>query len=437
MKILLTGQCTIHWGRMEFGNIGNYFIIEPFIRQLHAAFNNNATIKTTFQLSDRFCKDEKVTCLPMELYYGGNKSDFDLALKELSLAELYAKTGALHSTTPYIEAVLDSDLIIDFSGDIWGDNANFLGAHRFLIGLIKDRVAQLLDKKTSMIAGSPGPFTDTDILPFAKEVFENFDLVTNREALSEDLLFSSGFNTSKVKNLSCPAFLFEPTLGVKKQALLESIPELSGSKPIVGFILCGWNFNKGPFDLWPRDDKDYTVFIESIEYIVKKYDVEVCLMSHSNGFPIPPAPFELRHGRDYPIIKQIESILIKRKRIHPSSFFALNGVYDAWDSKAIVSTFDMLISGRVHAAVAGMSQFIPTVVIDYGHEPKAHKLRGFANEVGMINMVADPSRDHDLQNKIHDCWENRTNIKQKLKINMQTVNEKAKQNFIELKSLFN
>lgn len=38
MNILLIGQCSLHWGRMEFGNIGNYYIIEPFIRELHQTF---------------------------------------------------------------------------------------------------------------------------------------------------------------------------------------------------------------------------------------------------------------------------------------------------------------------------------------------------------------------------------------------------------------
>ena len=32
---------------------------------------------------------------------------------------------------------------------------------------------------------------------------------------------------------------------------------------------------------------------------------------------------------------------------------------------------------RIHGAVAALSQSVPTVIIDYGHEPKAHKLIGF------------------------------------------------------------
>ena len=69
MKILITGQTTLHWGRMEFGNIGNYYIIEPFVRLLHETFPM-AKIKTTLQMSERFCRDENIEVLPMELFFG-------------------------------------------------------------------------------------------------------------------------------------------------------------------------------------------------------------------------------------------------------------------------------------------------------------------------------------------------------------------------------
>ena len=43
-------------------------------------------------------------------------------------------------------------------------------------------------------------------------------------------------------------------------------------------------FLEGPYNKWPRKDEDYNVFVEAIEYFTNKYDVNVILMSHSNGF---------------------------------------------------------------------------------------------------------------------------------------------------------
>ncbi len=429
MNILIIGQCTLHWGRMEFGNIGNYYIIEPFVRELHATFPG-ASIKTTFQMSERFCKDERVEVLPMSLYYSWN-NDLLTALSELGIAHLYNRTNELPSTTPYIEAVREADLVIDFSGDIWGDNANFLGDDRFLVGLIKDRVAQLLGKRTVMLAGSPGPFNDSVTLEFAKEVWDNFDLVTNREAFSDQILKDVGFDTSNMISLACPAFLFTPADDESVNRIIRDEIEET-DKPVVGFILCGWNFLKGPFDLWPREDEDYVLFAEVVEYL-ESLGVRVYLMSHSNGFNPGVEPFELIHGRDYPIIKQLEDVL-KRRGV-AKDFFVLNGVYDAWTTKAIIKRFDMLISGRVHAAVAGMSQAVPTVIIDYGHEPKAHKLKGFAQVAGMLDYVVDPANKQQMFATIKRCLNQRRELKRQLGENMLNVQKKAKKNFELLKEV--
>ncbi|MEX1211390.1 MAG: polysaccharide pyruvyl transferase family protein [Balneolaceae bacterium] len=433
MNILLIGQCSLHWGRMEFGNIGNYYIIEPFIRQLHQTFPG-ANIKTTFQLSDGFCVRENISVLPMELYYGWNESDLDCALKELSIAELYKSMGKVVSTTSYIDEVLSADLVIDFSGDIWGDNADFLGPNRFLVGLIKDRVAQLLGKPTVMLAGSPGPFDNQDTLEFAKEVFADFDLVTNREPISMEILKEYGFDISKTFSKACPSFLFEPQKEFSFISILDKEGIEDNGRPKAGFILCGWNFTEGPFDKWPREDKDYLKFAESVEYMIDVLGLDVYLMSHSNGFPIPPKEFELQHGRDYPIIKQLQKVLSKRgvqDHVH-----SIDGVYDTWETKALIGNFDFLVSGRVHGAIAGLSQAIPTVIIDYGHEPKAHKLVGFAKVIDVENYVASPESSDSLKKIIKDCWIHRKVVQKNIANRLNLVHQMTLENFQLTREVF-
>jgi colanic acid/amylovoran biosynthesis protein len=432
MKILIIGQCTLHWGRMEFGNIGNYYIMEPFFRLLHQTFPN-AQVKTTFQMSERFCKDEHIEVLPMELYYSWD-DDLEKANKELEIAKHFLETGNLKETTPFIDLVKEMDLVIDFSGDIWGDNANFLGENRFYVGLIKDRVAQIFAKKTAMIAGSPGPFSEGKNLEFAREVFINFDLVTNRENISKGLLESYGFDTSKTQSLTCPAFNFEPaTISAIKD--FDKVDEIiTNQRPSIGFLICGWNFIEGPFDKWPRPDIDYILFAESIEEFQKEVNADIYLMSHSNGFPIPPQDFQLMHGRDYPIIKQLQSVL--KNRGNAKNIFAMDGIYNTWQTKAILGQFDMVVSGRVHAAVAALSQYVPTVIIDYGHEPKAHKLKGFAVVSGAKEYVAQPDIKDDISNKMKKCWRERKDYKKELNIRIPEVKVLAKRNFEVLKTLF-
>ena len=432
MNILIIGQCTLHWGRMEFGNIGNYYIIEPFIRELYKVFPNSS-IKTTMQMSERFCKDESVSVVPMELYYSWKENEINLAKHELAIALNYNETSEMLETTPFIDEVMKADLVIDFSGDIWGDNANFLGDDRLMVGLIKDRVAQLLGKKVVMLAGSPGPFSNKETLSFAQEVFKEFSLVTNREGVSIDLLERGGFDVTKTKSLACPAFLFEPVKGPKVEEIIKKEKLSSKDKPVVGFILCGWNFEVGPFDKENRDDSEFIIFAESVEYLTEELGVRVCLMSHSNGFDIPPAPFKLKHGRDYVIIKQLERIL--HERGISNDFYTINDVYDTWQTKTIIKNFDMLVSGRIHGAVAALSQSVPTVIIDYGHEPKAHKLIGFAKVVGVQDFVADPCVFSDLKLKIDRCYNKRSEYKEYLDNKIPEVQALARKNFELLKDI--
>lgn len=430
MNIFLTGQCTLHWGRMEFGNIGNYYILEPLIRFLHKKFPNSY-ICTTFQLSESFCSREKVTVLPMEYYYGWDE-DISKGEEEYSIAMHYSQNGELIKTTPFIAQLLNSDLYIDFSGDIWGENADFLGADRFQVGLYKDKVAQLLGKKTAMICGSPGPIPAISE-QFAKEVYSGFDLVTNREPLSTIELKNRGFDISKTKDVACPAFCFEPS----ELNAIENLPQVSdfikSNRPKIGIVICGWNFLSGPFDKWPRDDADYLPFVNEIEVISSKIDADFILMSHSNGFPIPPAKFQLQHGRDYPIIKQLHTILEQRGKVKNVKTF--DGVYDAWQTKAIIGQFDLFISGRVHAAVAALSQHVPTVIIDYGHEPKAHKLRGFADVAEVTDFVADPQISGEISEKTLFAWNTRRQYTAHLQNRIPKVKEMAESTFNLLKDI--
>jgi colanic acid/amylovoran biosynthesis protein len=110
-------------------------------------------------------------------------------------------------------------------------------------------------------------------------------------------LKSYGFDTSKTYSLTCPAFRFEPA-PISRIKHLEKVSDIINNKrKSVGFLICGWNFLEGPFDKWPRPDNDYLVFAEAIEEFSKEKDIDIYLMSHSNGFPIPPEDFELIHMR--------------------------------------------------------------------------------------------------------------------------------------------
>lgn len=419
--IFIIGQCTLHWGRMQFGNIGNYYIIEPFFEEIRRVFPD-AELTTTMQFTEPFCKKYNIKTIPMEAYYDFN-SDNNLALAQ---AELYALENNLNNNSIYIDEVKKASFVIDFSGDIWGDNADFLAKDRFAVGCYKDLVAQKL-KPTIMLAGSPGPFKSKENMDLAKKTYAGFTFVTNREPISTRLLTQWGFDMTHTLNFPCPSFLFNPADSKETYQYCKNSELWETETLKVGFILCGWNFKKGPYDLAERNDNEYENFVTIIKHLIEIHHAHIFLLSHSNGFKIPPNKFELIHGRDYPIVKQLYNILCTKG--FESNVTLLDGIYPPDITKGIISNFDILISGRMHGAVAGLSQGIPTVIIDYGHEPKAHKLQGFAEVADVKNYIADPNNLKELENVITTCIRNKQSIHQALTQNMRTIKAKARYQF--------
>jgi len=419
-RIFIIGQCTLHWGRMEFGNIGNYYIIRPMFQQLRRVFPD-AELVTTMQFSDGFCREFSIETVPMELYYDFHSKDN----LPVAVAEYESACGVGDADTAFLREVRHADLVIDFSGDIWGENADFLGKDRFLTGCYKDLTAQKLTK-TVMIAGSPGPFR-TETLDIAKKTYAGFSLVINRESISTQLLTAQGFDVSRTYDCACPSFLFEKAGDGEIADILKNRLSIAGDGPLVGFIMCGWNFQRGPFDAWPREDGEYDTVVRMLREIVDSFRARIVLLSHSNGFDIPPRPFVLKRGRDFPIVSQLYSILNKNGLGEHVTL--LDGVYTPGQTKAIISHFDALISGRMHGAVAGLSQNIPTMILDYGHEPKAHKLRGFAAIAGVEDLIADPNDMKDMLEKVRKLMADRAEIKRQLTDRMKDVRKSSQKQF--------
>jgi colanic acid/amylovoran biosynthesis protein len=430
MRIFVIGQTSVHWGRKEFGNIGNYYVTESFFRQVHNTFPGTQ-IFTTIQLTKEFCEREKVNCVPLDLYYNWSDNDLDTALIEYSTALIYNKTKTLIRTTPFIEEVLKSDLIIDHSGDMWGKNAELAGENRFIIGMLKDRTVQLLGKKIALMGCSPGPF-DPKYLPFIKETLRNFDLITTRDGLSKQLLVESGMPVNNVKEYTCPSYLYKGDNFQDIKMKLVGTPLFEKKEKIIGMTICGWNMEQPPFSKWPREDSEYKNFVKLINFITKKLGVQIVLLSHSNGF-IKEPEFMLIHGRDFPIIKQLYEIIQNNEK--NDNLFLLDGIYTPGETKSIISQFDMFISGRLHGAVAALSQSVPAIMIDYGHEPKAHKLRGFAKQLNLIDCVVDPNNANQMIEKINDYWDRKDEIKSHLNSVLPEIKQQAVESYIQLKKI--
>lgn len=431
MRILVTGLCTLHWGRLQFGNIGNYYIIEPLFRELHRVFPNGE-ITTTFQMTNDFIEKENIKVLPMDWYYAWRENEIELAKKEYE--EVKEKKEI---STPFARYVNTCDLIINVSGDMWGDNAEHVGHGRFLVDLYKMGTAQLLGKKTVLFGGTPGPFTEEETKIFAKKIFDRFDLVVNREPVSNLNLKEWGFSIEKVKDFACPAFIYQPKLNEENKKKVDIIlKEIKNEKPLVGFTIGGFNMPIGPYDMWPREDWQYEDFAEIIEYIINELGGRVVLISHTNGFILPPN-FELINGRDFLILNQLYEVILKRGIVNNiNDVVLINKPYLPEIVKTIIGNFNIMVTGRVHASVAAISQNVPTVFMTYEKSfIPSTKMYGFASLVDLDEFVCEPRMKEDIKNKINKCYNNSIEIRKRLEKRIPKVKELARKAFDEMESL--
>lgn len=433
-KILVTGLCTLHWGRLEFGNIGNYYIVEPLFRLLHKHFQNYE-ILTTFQMTDEFAEREKVQILPMELYYNWTlEKDIENAYDDVNKAIQYC-AGCSVDLTQYDQIVSECEFVINVSGDMWGDNAEHVGHQRFLVDCLKMKAAQLLGTKTILYAVTPGPFEKVDDRKLALEVFENFSLVVIREKLSKNNLEKWGFSTKKVVWAPCPSFLFEPNLMYKSKWMdyIQSVHD-SGRK-VAGITFGGFNMPIGPYDMWPRSAEQFSVYLKLAEYMITKLNLDLVIFSHTNGFDLPPN-FKLKNGRDYIILEKFYKLLIEKKYDYKNHVILIDEPLLPCNIKALIGQLDMLITGRVHASVAAASQCVPTVYVEYDRRViYSDKMYGFSSLLGMDKYVCVPENLQGLLEIVTECNENLEKIKKELQERIPIIKHYADLVYEDIKNV--
>ena len=125
------------------------------------------------------------------------------------------------------------------------------------------------------------------------------------------------------------------------------------------------------------------------------------------------------------------------KKGHGARIHLIQGLYTPAETKGILRHLDALVSGRVHAAVGALAQHIPTLIIDYGHEPKAHKLKGFAEVANISEFVVDPAIPECMLSTFTRLWNERAAIGHMLEHRIPEVQNLSRENFKQLLNLAN
>jgi len=98
------------------------------------------------------------------------------------------------------------------------------------------------------------------------------------------------------------------------------------------------------------------------------------------------------------------------------------------ETKGFISKLDFMISGRLHGSVAALTSCIPTLMLKYMNGPECHKLNGFANFINYENYILEINAS-SICEKFNDIYNNKNNIIDHLKINIDNVKIEALNSF--------
>ena len=428
--ILLTGQCSLHNARMEFGNLGNFYIIQPLIDNLNKKFKDYK-ICSTLQFSNDFCKKHNIKLLPLDYYYSFEEQNKNLenTLYELDCSYKY-KNDENTNMTDFMKYIVRSKFVIEFNGDIWGDNADCFGENRFLIGLYKTIICQNCNKNVYNFAGSPGPFKkNIKYIELIKNTFKNYKYLINREKISTHLLTNDNFDGSNIHSYPCPSWLFKSNLSdieINSLYLKDNI-NINNQQYLIGLILCGWNIKNKNWDNEIYDKNDFNQIIEVIKYINNNYiNSKIILISHNNSFDHNSQ--KMNNGRDFTLLKQLYEYLKNDNNLIMDNIILKENSTTANETKGFISKLDFMISGRLHGSVAALTSYIPTIMLKYMNGPECHKLNGFADFINYTEYILEVN-GISICKKFDFIYKNKNKIIDHLKFNIDKVKIKALESF--------
>ena len=408
--------------------LGNAAILIP-MPALFRSYFPDVQICTTIQLTEEFCMKYGMIRLPaprkisprfVNIMFRLMRPPFDF-VRSLMWRLLKNKIGLNLSFLiegGIFKDLADSEVILDFNGDIFPTDS-----HPALVLMHVFEIAALSNIGIPIVGfiSSPGPFKSPFHRLVSRFKFRYVSLFLNREPISSELMRQLGIQ-KPIVNTACPAFLLKPVATeVAREILINEGINLNGN-PLVGITLCGYNLHSQRTWRKPHNFDDVDQYVPMLRYLLEKIGATVFLLPHVYRLNPYTVGAEHINGPDYDILLHLFKKANGEK--YEGRLRLIDGKYSPAQAKGMIGQCDMFISGRLHAAVAAMSQGVPTVLLGYGHKHK-----GFARLLDQEEQVYFGRNSEELVSYIAKAWENRDNISEILLSRMVRVEELVKLNF--------
>ncbi len=309
----------------------------------------------------------------------------------------------------YLKEYVDADIIVDLSGDSFSDSKGGIS----LINSLGILIGALLKTPVIFFSQSIGPFKRWT-LSLAKFCLNKADLIIVREEITKNYLEKIGVKSPIYFTTEC-AFVLDPAPcdHIKNILLQENIII---KKPLVGISANA---------MLDGEKNDYAnLMAQIIDYIIeRKPNAQVVFVPHVVSMR------EDGIGDDRVIDEKIYEMTKNKENIN-----LIKGDYSPEELRGIIGLCDIFIGGRMHAIIAAVSSYVPTMATAW-----SHKYYGIMQTLGQGKYVCDfrTMNFEELKTKIDDLWSSKEMIREELKLKVKEQTRLAWYSGELVRDLFN
>ena len=402
-KLFVTGSCSTSLGSWEkqLGNAAIFLGLSVLVRRELS----DVELRTKYRLSETFAHSTGIQ--PVE----------GAAPRKSILAEAFRLLGCLgavaawrairlitgrHATWLLFDGLLreywSSDLIIDISGDTYGDNIPLLPMLKHSLEL---SFAFALGKPVIYMANSPGPFSGWLSRWVSARVLSRMSVIAFREPESRERLSGHPIGAPQLTT-ACPAFYLEIGNDAAHESLMsaEGIPQ--DGRPRIGITLCGHNLHSRKTWGDPETLEDLDYLLPVLRWLHDDVGASLVFVPHVYRMSADKGGYQ--QGPDHKILNHVVQKL--RANRDEMRAYIVNGIYSPSTIKRFLGSLDLYLTGRLHAGVAALSQGVPTILLAYGH-----KHTGFARLLKQEARVFSIYDEEALQALVQSTWAERASIR--------------------------
>jgi len=406
MKILLTGT----FGSLNRGDESRVKstmeALEKTLPDVHLAF-----LSYNFDVDSNTYRnyDLKIVKAPWQKVNSKIITLLDIGVKCLLVASgaILCRVSNKSFGMRSIKELQQYDVFIDLSGeslsDYFGQINLFFCLYQIILGII-------LKKKVVIYAQSIGPFDNRFGRLVARFILNRVNLITVRDEKSFEYLQKYNINKPPIYLTADPAFLLNPAPSERLNEILKAEGVDKNNKLLVGISISRGSFKRGISSAGSLEEKYrkyMKVMSRTVDHLVEELDAEVIFIPH----------VIISTEDDRVVYREIyQSVKNKHK------FKLLIGDYTCEELKGIIGKCDLFIGSRMHANIAALSMFVPTIAIAYSHKmPSLMKMLGQEKYVcDVMSITFD-----ELVLKIEDVLAHGERIKTELKPKIKKMKKNA------------